>query len=59
VGLKLYPRYVEDCASVMFESPTYTRRRVDWSAAVIRDVEEGIRRNVVLHGYGFATQPEV
>lgn len=55
LGLELYPRYVEDCASIVYESPAYTRQHVDWSDALLRDVEERIRRNAVLQGYGFAT----
>ena len=55
LGLEPYPGYVEDCTAVVFGSPTYTRRRVDWPAALIGDVEQLIARSSVLQGYGFAT----
>src|SRR5829696_2425299 len=55
LGLERYAGYVENCAAVVFESPTYTRRRVAWPGALVREIEERIERTPVLRGYGFAT----
>ena len=52
LGLERYPGYVEDCAAVVFRSPTYTRHRVEWPAALVPDIEAKIRRYPALAGYG-------
>jgi len=51
LGLELYPHYLDDCAAVIFPSPTNTRHRVKWRAGLAREVEQRIQRNPALHGY--------
>jgi hypothetical protein len=51
--LETYPGYVEDCCSVMFEMPTYTRRKVEWPDGLIASVERRARNYPFLDGYGF------
>jgi hypothetical protein len=53
LGLDLYPGYLEDCCSIVFRSPTYSRRRIDWPPAAVREVEERARRFRFLDGYRF------
>ena len=55
LGRELYPGYVEDCAAVVFGSPTSTRQRVDWPAALVQEIEDRIERSGVLSGYRFET----
>jgi len=53
LGLERYPGYLDDCCSVIFGVPTYTRRTVAWPAALVRDVEARSRAYRFLDGYGF------
>ena len=55
LGLSLYPGYLDDCAAVVFASPTNTRRRVDWPGSLIREVVERMGATAVLRGYEFET----
>ena len=55
LGLERYPGYVEDCAAVVFGSPTYTHRRVEWPDALVLEVERRIERSPALRDYRFAT----
>jgi hypothetical protein len=45
---------VEDCSSIVFAAPTYTRRKVEWPPALVRDVERRARKYPFLARYGFA-----
>jgi hypothetical protein len=53
LGLERYAGYVEDCSRIVFKAPTYTRHRVRWSAAQIRDVEQRARAFPFLAGASF------
>ena len=51
LGLELYPGYLEDCCSVVFPTPTRTRRKISWPPALARDVERRARAFPFLDGY--------
>ncbi len=53
LDLERYPGYLEDCASIVFHAPTYTRRKVAWPAALVRDVERRARAYRFLDGCQF------
>jgi hypothetical protein len=53
LGLALDPGYLDDCCSIVFGEPTYTRRKVAWPTASIRDVERRARACRFLDGYQF------
>ncbi len=55
LGLAVYPGYLDDCRRVLFETPTYTRREVAWTPALVADVERRARDYPLLYGYGFET----
>jgi hypothetical protein len=46
-------RHLDDCCSIVFDAPTYTRRKLPWSPALVRDVERRARAFEFLAGYGF------
>jgi hypothetical protein len=54
LGLELYPGYLESCCRVVFNAPTYTRRRIEWPAPQVRNVERRARAYRFLDGYEFA-----
>ncbi len=56
LGLDRYPGYLEDCCSVLFETPTHTRRKVAWTPSLVRDVERRMRAYPFLAGYGFGVE---
>ena len=58
LGLDRYPGYVEDCCSIVFATPTHTRRRVRWPAALVREVERRARPYPFLDRYGFEIRDE-
>lgn len=58
LGLELYPGYLDDCCSLVFVRPTYTRRKVQWSMALVRDVERRARAYRFLDAYAFAIPDE-
>jgi hypothetical protein len=58
LDLELYPGYLEDCCRVVFTSPTFTRRKVSWSPALVRDVETRARAFSFLDGYEFELRSE-
>jgi len=58
LGLPLYDRYLEDCCSIVFAEPTYTRRKIEWPAAAIRDVEKRAGAIPFLQNYEFAVRDE-
>lgn len=51
LGLDLYPGYLDDCCSVVFPTPTRTRRKISWPPALVRDVERRARAFPFLQGY--------
>lgn len=53
LGLEPDPGYLAECSSIVFGRPTYTRRRVTWSAAQVGEVERRARRYPFLDGYAF------
>jgi Sulfotransferase family len=54
LGLERKEDYLEDCASLMFDSPRKTRYDVEWDADTIAAVREGIDRHEFLRGYFYA-----
>lgn len=58
LGLEPYPGYLDDCCSIVFRAPTYTRRKVAWPAALVRDVERRARAYRFLDGYEFEIADE-
>jgi hypothetical protein len=52
LSLDADPGYLEACASVIFESPTRTRRKVEWSAPLVARVESRMKSVSFLAGYG-------
>jgi hypothetical protein len=53
LDLDAYEGYVDDCASVVFAAPTYTRRKTAWPPALVADVERRARSFPHLDGYRF------
>ncbi len=53
VGLAPDDGYVDACARIVFERPTFTRRRVAWSALALREVERRSRSYPFLASYDF------
>ncbi len=53
LGLEGKEDYLEDCASLVFETPRKTRYDVDWDASTIAAVQEGIDRHEHLRGYSY------
>jgi sulfotransferase family protein len=53
LGLELYPGYLDDCCSVVFATPSYTRRKVAWPPGLVREVERRARAFPFLDGYEF------
>ena len=51
-GLEPYPGYLEDCAATIWAAPARTREKIDWPAAVRREVEVAVARYPVLREYG-------
>lgn len=51
--LAVYPGYLEDCARVLFDKPTQTRRRLPWTPQLVREVEQRMRPHPLLEGYSF------
>ena len=58
VGIQPEPSYVSACCRVVFPSPTFTRRKVSWSASQIRDVETRLRTYPFLNHYTFDEDTE-
>jgi hypothetical protein len=53
LGLERYPGYLEDCCRIVFGAPTYTRRKVAWTAALVQEVQERARSYPFLAEYEF------
>jgi hypothetical protein len=54
LDLDVYPGYLDDCARVVFATPSSTRRHIEWPAALVRQVEQRARQFPFLDGYAFA-----
>ena len=53
LGLEPVKDYLEDCASLVFDSPRKTRYEVQWSAGTIAAVQKGIDHHEFLRGYSY------
>lgn len=51
LGLEPDSDYLQDCSSIVYEAPTYTRRRARWPAALIHDVRRRARSHAFLSDY--------
>jgi Sulfotransferase family len=58
LGLEPAPEFLEDCARVVFPSPTYSRRKIVWPPAIVRDVERRAREHADLAAYRFEVAEE-
>lgn len=59
LGLDHDARYLDDCGSIVFERPTGSRRRVEWTPGQIGEVGRRARQYPFLAGYAFDTGAEV
>lgn len=59
VGLDPEPSYLDDCARVVLPSPTFTRRRVEWSTELLREVRSRARDYPHLDVYDLDPDPAV
>jgi hypothetical protein len=53
LGVDAPADYLEDCASIVYESPNKSRHKVEWTPAQIDDVARRISRYDFLAGYTF------
>jgi len=53
LDLELYPGYLADCCAVLFDRPTYTRRKIDWSPELLASVAERVAQYPLLKRYAF------
>jgi hypothetical protein len=53
LGLEADPTYLDDCCSIVFRQPTYSRRQLDWPPDLVRRVETQARTHRFLDGYEF------
>jgi len=53
LGLEMSTDYLRDCSSLLFPSPSRTRDRAPWTAALLDQVEREIQRHEFLQGYSF------
>lgn len=53
LGLVPYAGYLEDCRALVFRAPTLTRRKIDWSSALVRAVEQRARAYPFLADYTY------
>ena len=58
VGLDVETSHLADCARIVFPQPTGTRRRLQWTAASVRAVEQRASAVPFLARYGFAEDEE-
>ena len=54
LALETDDNYLQDCASIIFQSPRKTRETIDWKSEDIEFVAENIRDYDFLRGYTFA-----
>lgn len=52
------PAYLDDCCSIVFPRPTYTRRKREWTPALLAKVERRARDYAFLDGYAWETSPD-
>lgn len=53
LGEEASPKYLDDCASLVFESPRASRHAASWNQAMRHRVADGIARHPFLAGYAF------
>jgi len=53
LGMSCTEEYLNDCASIVFDSPSKTRQKVEWSDETISIVEARIAKIPFIHGYSF------
>jgi hypothetical protein len=53
LGLERREGYLEDCASLVFDSPRKTRYDIEWNSGEIAVVQEGIDHYEFLKGYSY------
>jgi hypothetical protein len=51
--LSLEPGYIADCCRIVFTTPTFTRRRIFWPTACVREVEARLQTHPFLQRYAF------
>ncbi len=51
--LEVYPGYLDDCCSVLFDKPTFTRRNVNWNGGLIDHVLQRSQGLPFLREYTF------
>lgn len=54
LALTTHSDYLEDCASVVFDSPSRSRESIDWPSEVVAEIERRIGRHDFLAGYSFS-----
>jgi hypothetical protein len=53
LGLEASDGYLDDCVGVIFPRATFTRHKVSWPPALVREVERRASTYAFLDGYGF------
>ena len=53
LGLGYAEDYLEACPSIVFESPHRSRHDIEWDAATLPNVHDGIERFAFLKGYPY------
>lgn len=53
LGLSPEANYIEDCSRIVYESPTFTRRKITWPESSIRETETRLRAYPFLENYTF------
>jgi hypothetical protein len=53
LGLAPYPGYLDDCSAIVFGQGTFTRRKVEWPAALVDEVTTRAASYPHLAGYAF------
>jgi len=53
LGLDVYPGYIDNCCAVLFDKPTFTRRKVSWDSKLINDVAKRASTLPFLQHYRF------
>jgi hypothetical protein len=53
VGLEADDPYLADCAGILYESPSKSRLKAQWSTELIATIQSKIKEYPFLHGYSF------
>ena len=53
LNVEIIPGYVDDCVKVVYQSPSQTRRKVEWSYELIELVQRKLNNYDFLTGYSF------